>query len=368
MSRQNKPRKPPRMVERSRTASHTRSSNPLDKGWDDSSSALAQAFVNFIRILDLRNGSEGGPLKPWRALPRWSPPASHTTSPSRGTGGTAAEMRMVSPEFSGGGIRQLRSPALPKTPLCERSGDCGMVNRPFRKQRFLIHQRPSVETLPVAIDQFIAKWKKAELKERAAAQEHFLDLCHLLGHPTPAEADATGTSFCFERGAAKHGGGDGVADVWKQNFFGWEYKGKRKDLEAAYDQFLRYKDALENPPLLITCDLDRFVIRTNFTYTAPATFEFRLAEMAEPRNIEILRAVFFNPEALKPGKTSQVITQEAAERFAAIAITLLNRIEYAGFAVVYFLTEVPLLLGLVAVYRARWAPAEQLPELPDGAG
>ena len=35
----------------------------------------------------------------------------------------------------------------------------------------------------------------------------------------------------------------------------------------------------------------------------------------------------------------------------AIAITLLNRIEYAVFGVVYFLTEVPLLLGVVAVAR-----------------
>jgi BASS family bile acid:Na+ symporter len=37
----------------------------------------------------------------------------------------------------------------------------------------------------------------------------------------------------------------------------------------------------------------------------------------------------------------------------AIAVTLLNRVEYAVFAVVYFLTEVPLLLGVVAGYR-RW--------------
>jgi len=42
---------------------------------------------------------------------------------------------------------------------------------------------------------------------------------------------------------------------------------------------------------------------------------------------------------------------------SAIAITLLNRIEYAVFAVVYFLTEVPPLLGLVAWYRFWWAPA-----------
>jgi BASS family bile acid:Na+ symporter len=34
-----------------------------------------------------------------------------------------------------------------------------------------------------------------------------------------------------------------------------------------------------------------------------------------------------------------------------IAITLLNRIEFATFATVYFLTEVPLLVGAVAIYR-----------------
>ena len=42
---------------------------------------------------------------------------------------------------------------------------------------------------------------------------------------------------------------------------------------------------------------------------------------------------------------------------SAIAITLLNRIEYAVFAVLYFLTEVPLLLGAVGVSRLFRAPA-----------
>jgi len=40
------------------------------------------------------------------------------------------------------------------------------------------------------------------LKESAAANEHFLDLGQLVGHPTPAIADAEGTSFTFEYGAA----------------------------------------------------------------------------------------------------------------------------------------------------------------------
>ena len=47
---------------------------------------------------------------------------------------------------------------------------------------------------------FIAKWKPAELKERAACQEHFLDLCRLLGPKTPAEADPKGTWYTLVRG------------------------------------------------------------------------------------------------------------------------------------------------------------------------
>ncbi|HNX51116.1 MAG TPA: hypothetical protein PLS53_07930 [Thermoanaerobaculaceae bacterium] len=51
--------------------------------------------------------------------------------------------------------------------------------------------------------EFIAKWRRAALGERQAAQQHFLDLCELLRHPKPAEADPVGESFCFERGAAR---------------------------------------------------------------------------------------------------------------------------------------------------------------------
>ena len=73
---------------------------------------------------------------------------------------------------------------------------------------------------------FIAKWRASELKERSASQEHFLDLCRLLGEPTPAEADPTGQTYCFERGARKDTGGDGWADGWKRHHFAREYKGR----------------------------------------------------------------------------------------------------------------------------------------------
>ena len=35
--------------------------------------------------------------------------------------------------------------------------------------------------------EFISKWRASQLKESAASQEHFIDLCRLLGEPTPAE-------------------------------------------------------------------------------------------------------------------------------------------------------------------------------------
>ena len=53
----------------------------------------------------------------------------------------------------------------------------------------------------------------------------------------------------------------------------------------------------------------------------------------------------------------------------AIAVTLLNRVEYAVFAVVYFLTEVPLLLAFVWAAR-RWQDrkaAEHARPRPNGA-
>lgn len=93
------------------------------------------------------------------------------------------------------------------------------------------------------VAEFVAKWRPVELTERSASQQHFLDLCEVFDHPKPAQHDPTGENFTFEKGAAKRGGGQGWADVWKRNFFGWEYKGKHKDLVAAYDQLLKYREA-----------------------------------------------------------------------------------------------------------------------------
>ena len=167
--------------------------------------------------------------------------------------------------------------------------------------------------------QFIAKWQRVNLSERSACQQHFLDLCDLLDQPKPAEADPEGEWYTFEKGVKKVEGGDGWADVWMRNHFGWEYKRKHKDLAEAYKQLLLYREALENPPLLVVCDMDRIEIHTNFTGTAKQKYEFNLAGLADPANLAILRKLFTEPEALRPGITSEKITIEAAQRFAELA-------------------------------------------------
>ena len=40
--------------------------------------------------------------------------------------------------------------------------------------------------------EFVAKWSASTLSEKSACQQHFLDLCDLLGQPKPAAADPDG--------------------------------------------------------------------------------------------------------------------------------------------------------------------------------
>jgi len=167
--------------------------------------------------------------------------------------------------------------------------------------------------------EFIAKWQKANLSERSACQQHFLDLCELLGQPKPAAADPDGAWYTFERGVRKTTGESGWADVWMRGHFGWEYKKRGRDLDEAYRQLLLYREDLENPPLLVVCDLDKFKIHTNFTGTAKRVYEFDLAGLAEPDNLGVLRRVFSDPDSLKPGVTAESVTRQAAERFGVLA-------------------------------------------------
>ncbi len=213
---------------------------------------------------------------------------------------------------------------------------------------------------------FATKWVNSQRSEKAAAQEHFIDLCRMLGVETPNEADPEGEWYAFEKGAAKHGGGDGFADVWRRGYFAWEYKGKRKNLAVAYDQLLQYREALENPPCLVVCDLDRFEVHTNFTGTKATVHAFDLKDLlsAPQEPLRVLNAVMRDPARLRPTVTRAQVTEDAAAAFAKLARSIqargheplkvahfLNRLLFCLFAEHIGLFESPVFSDLVNTTR-----------------
>ena len=185
---------------------------------------------------------------------------------------------------------------------------------------------PTHLTLPA----IVAKWRGSKLSERSAAQSHFIDLCAVLGEPAPTDVDQEGSFYTFEKGVTKTSGGHGWADVWKRGYFAWEYKKTRRDLAAAYHQLLTYREDLENPPLLVVCDLDRFEVHTNFTGTIKRVYAFNLNDLASPSPLastglsalDVIRALFTDPYRLRPQQTTAEVTEAAAADFARLAESL----------------------------------------------
>lgn len=177
--------------------------------------------------------------------------------------------------------------------------------------------------------EFIKKWRPVALTERATAQSHFLDLCLLLNHPDPISSDPLGEWFTFEKGLTKVTGGDGFADVWKKGYFGWEYKKKKRSLDLALDQLVRYSTVLENPPLQVACDTDRILVRTAWTNSVSEVREISLEDLADPTKLDILRSVFFDPDKLRPSQTRAQLTKEAADKFSELAARLQSKVDAA---------------------------------------
>ena len=187
--------------------------------------------------------------------------------------------------------------------------------------------------------EFKTKWAKVKAKESAAYQSHFDDLCRMLGLPTPLEADPAGQFFCYqkravkdaelfqlnERGEEASAEERGFADVWRKDCFAWEYKTRNKSLDAAYRQLLRYRESLLNPPLLVVCDFDRFIIRTNFNGAVQETYDFTNDTIDRPQSLRTLRAVFQDPNFLKPQRTTAQVTENLAQQIAEVAKSLQKR-------------------------------------------
>jgi hypothetical protein len=167
--------------------------------------------------------------------------------------------------------------------------------------------------------EFVAKWSKIQQKERATAQTHFNDVCALVGHLTPLEYDPGGRDFSFETQAEKPEGEKGYADVFFRGKFVWEYKGPHKDLTRAYRQLQLYREALDNPPLLITSDLHTIEIHTNFTNRPVVRTTVTLDDIGAGPGVEVLWRVFNDPDSFRPERTREAITKASAESFLAVA-------------------------------------------------
>ncbi|MEZ4632953.1 MAG: type IIL restriction-modification enzyme MmeI [Deinococcales bacterium] len=187
---------------------------------------------------------------------------------------------------------------------------------------------------------FVNKWRSSKLKEEAAAQPHFLDLCRLLGVDDPISSDPTGKSYTFEKHVKKVMGNKGFADVWKRGCFGWEYKGKGGNLEKAYLQLLTYKDDLENPPLLIISDINSIEIRTQFLGVPTETTTYKLDDLLDPEKREKLRQAWLNPESFNPRLERTGITEASFITLRDLADYLKDTLNYPADKTAHFLVKV----------------------------
>ena len=95
--------------------------------------------------------------------------------------------------------------------------------------------------------EFIEKWRDTPLSERAAAQQHFLELCELLGVDKPPTTGPSTADYRFEAPVVGADDRPGFADAFLRGRFAWEYKKRRASLVEARKQLLRYVGFLGNP-------------------------------------------------------------------------------------------------------------------------
>src|SRR3989475_674187 len=86
-----------------------------------------------------------------------------------------------------------------------------------------------------------------------------------------------------------------------------------------------YQESLLTPPLLVVCDFDRYIVRTNFDGTVQEAHEFTNDQVDRPEHPKILRAVFSDPDYLKPQRTTAQVTKNLAGTIAEVAKSLQER-------------------------------------------
>lgn len=203
---------------------------------------------------------------------------------------------------------------------------------------------------------FSAKWANYQGTEPQHYQAHFNELCDIVGHSNPSD-DLDNKDFEFQQPAPTPGDRNGVADVFLRGRFVMEYKKPGKNLEDAYNQALRYRDSLGNPPLLIVSDFQTIRIHTNFTGTVSDTYTITLDDLMDiesqanrrsalgkesksPLSIyQVLRYCFYEPGNLKPSNTPDDLTQAAADVFWSISDELQTYNPGKDFEIARFLSQ-----------------------------
>ena len=160
--------------------------------------------------------------------------------------------------------------------------------------------------------EFIAKWQDNTFGEKQGSQEMFIDICHLVGHPTPGELGNRDV-FTFEKTVPT-----GTPDAYLQGHFGWEFKGSDAQLDGALLQLLRYQVYLQTPPLLIVSSFKTIRIRTNFPGMETVLHEIPVSDLDQPDYLVKLKNVFFEPNQFRPNRSLEDVTRETADIFGKI--------------------------------------------------
>jgi hypothetical protein len=200
---------------------------------------------------------------------------------------------------------------------------------------------------------FITRWQGVQLttaSELSTSQTFILDLCQLLGVPTPLPSQEQ--DYLFERPVTfQHGDGStssGRIDCYKRSAFVWESKklrntpvaGKRFDIAllAARAQAENYARALPaaelaqgRPPFLVVADIGHVLeiyadfTRSGATYTPfpdPRHHRIQLADLHDAAIRARLAQIWLDPLALDPSRASARVTREVSEQLAGLAKSL----------------------------------------------
>ena len=169
---------------------------------------------------------------------------------------------------------------------------------------------------------FVARWSNAGFGERQGAQPFFIDLCAVVGHPTPA-AYGDPERFTLEKWVP-----GGFADAYFEEHFGWEFKGRDTQLDGAFDQLLRYQVHLKTPPLLIVSSFQTIRIQTNFPGMETGRYDLDIEELTQSERLDILRDVFIAPHRFRERLRSvDAVTRETASLFQSIVVDMEERNE-----------------------------------------